>query len=280
MKTQAKTQETSTLPQFWRDSALPFLEVRSIADGRQACYTRHAHAFFSIGAITAGQSTYWNGSTTLTVHAGTVVMMNPGVVHACNPIADQPWSYVMFYVDADWLAALQQDSECAQPGSFEPLAAVHSLSPEIYQGLLAVYKTLLDPCADRLEKLSVSVEFFTRLTQLFCPPSAVPKVANPRLECAAACIREHCTTALKLEDICAAANLSPSYLIRAFDRHYGMTPHAYLVDCRLQYAHRQLRQGQSISEVALQAGFADQAHFQRAFKKSLAATPGQYRAQF
>lgn len=32
-----------------------------------------------------------------------------------------------------------------------------------------------------------------------------------------------------------------------------------------------------IADVALEAGFADQAHFQRAFKQHLAATPGQYR---
>jgi transcriptional regulator GlxA family with amidase domain len=32
-----------------------------------------------------------------------------------------------------------------------------------------------------------------------------------------------------------------------------------------------------IADVALAAGFADQAHFQRAFKQHLAATPGQYR---
>ncbi len=43
---------------FWRDDALPFIEARSIADGREVCYTRHAHEHFSIGAITAGRSTY------------------------------------------------------------------------------------------------------------------------------------------------------------------------------------------------------------------------------
>ncbi|MEK1841693.1 MAG: helix-turn-helix domain-containing protein, partial [Pseudomonas sp.] len=39
----------------------------------------------------------------------------------------------------------------------------------------------------------------------------------------------------------------------------------------------QLRSGKLIADVALEAGFADQAHFQRAFKQHLAATPGQYR---
>jgi len=66
-------------------------------------------------------------------------------------------------------------------------------------------------------------------------------------------------------------------LSRAFKRHYGMTPHAFLINRRIQFARRQLREGKLIADVALESGFADQAHFQRAFKQHLAATPGQYR---
>jgi len=57
-----------------------------------------------------------------------------------------------------------------------------------------------------------------------------------------------------------------------------MTPHAYLVNRRIQYGRARLKQGHAIAEVALEAGFSDQAHFQREFKRLSAATPGQYRA--
>ena len=77
-----------TAPQFWRDAALPFIEARSIADGRKVCYARHAHEHFSIGAITAGHSTYLHEQAQFRIGAGTVVLMNPGEVHACNPIDD------------------------------------------------------------------------------------------------------------------------------------------------------------------------------------------------
>jgi len=48
---------------------------------------------------------------------------------------------------------------------------------------------------------------------------------------------------------------------------------------RAQHARTQLKNGSLIADVAHELGFADQAHFQRAFKKHLAATPGQYRLQ-
>ncbi len=81
---------------------------------------------------------------------------------------------------------------------------------------------------------------------------------------------------LTLDDICRAAALSPSYLIRAFRQRYGMTPHAYLINRRVQHGHRLLKSGLPIAAAASESGFADQAHFQRTFKQLLAATPGQY----
>jgi AraC-like DNA-binding protein len=92
-------------------------------------------------------------------------------------------------------------------------------------------------------------------------------------------IRDNYKQLLKPKDICSAAGLSVSYLIRAFKDEYGMTPHAYLVNCRIEFARSQLRKGRSIAAVALESGFADQAHLQRAFKRFVAATPGQYRFQ-
>ena len=83
-------------PRFWRDERLPFIEARTIADGRKVTYTRHAHEHFSIGAITRGRSYYHYGAQTFEISAGTVVLMNPGDVHACNPIHDQHWSCLLY----------------------------------------------------------------------------------------------------------------------------------------------------------------------------------------
>ena len=98
-----------------------------------------------------------------------------------------------------------------------------------------------------------------------------------RIERAAHYINAHFLQPIRLEDICQAANLSEAYLIRAFEQHFHMTPHAYLLNRRIQHAQTQLLEGEPIAAVAQRSGFADQAHFQRVFKKHLAATPGQYR---
>ncbi|MGY2259063.1 helix-turn-helix domain-containing protein [Pseudomonas sp. SDO55104_S430] len=269
--------DTDKAPRFWRDDALPFIEARSIADGREVCYTRHAHAHFSIGAITAGRSTYVHEQSQFEVSAGTVVLMNPGDVHACNPIDDQPWSYLMLYVETPWLTDLQHQLGFSDDLAFRRFAVTHTADAELFAGLKALYEVLVDPQQDILRKHSAAVEFFTDVQLRLNPAGQAMREPNFKLERAADFIREHCTQMLKLEDICEAAQLSPSYLIRAFKQHFGMTPHAFLVNQRIQFARDQLRSGRLIADVALEAGFADQAHFQRAFKQHLAATPGQYR---
>ena len=269
--------DSDKAPRFWRDEALPFIEARSIADGREVCYGRHSHEHFSIGVITAGQSTYIHENSHLRVGAGTVVLMNPGDVHACNPIDDQPWSYRMFYVDTPWLIDLQHTLGFSQELDFRAFSITHTTDASLYAGLNRLYEVLVDEQAETLQKHSSAVAFFSDLQQKLNPADLPGREVNLKLERAAQYIRDNCTLSMKLEDICEAAQLSASYLIRAFKQHYGMTPHAFLVNRRIQYARAQLRSGKLIADVALEAGFADQAHLQRAFKQHLAATPGQYR---
>ncbi|QXI45688.1 AraC family transcriptional regulator [Pseudomonas anuradhapurensis] len=250
---------------FWRDSALPFVEARRVGDGRQVCYAAHSHESFSLGVITGGRSTYLNGDRQLEVAAGTTVLMNPGVVHACNPIAGEAWSYLMLFVDMPWL----------QAQGFALPAQAWSHSPELYRRLLQLFADLFDGnVPDRESRLAA---LFAALPGLLGGNSGVPEAGNPRLDAAAEFIRVHRSDPLSLEDICAACGLSRSYLIRAFRQRFGLTPHGYLLDQRVQLARAQLRQGRAIAEVAQEAGFADQAHLQRAFKQHLAATPGHYR---
>lgn len=273
----SKPKDADKAPRFWRDDALPFIEARSIADGRDVCYTRHSHEHFSIGAITAGCSTYVHEQSQFKVNVGTVVLMNPGDVHACNPIDDQPWSYLMLYVDTAWLTDLQHQLGFGNDLAFRRFTLTHTVDVDVFAGLQALYEVLVDPRQDVLRKQSAAVEFFTEVQLRLNPVDQPLREPNFKLERAAEFIRDHCTQMLKLEDIFEAAQLSPSYLIRAFKQHFGMTPHAFLVNRRIQFAREQLRNGKLIADVALQAGFADQAHFQRAFKQHLAATPGQYR---
>lgn len=255
---------------FWRDPALPHLEARAIRDGRSVCYIPHSHPGFSIGAITGGNSTYMTGGRHFEASAGTVVLMNPDIVHACNPMADRAWSYRMLHVDADWLAAIQ-----GAP-TFQPYGAVISRDPSLYADLMGLFDRLFDTMATTDAKDDAARTFFTALRGRVDGPGDPVLDDHAALSLAADHISRHCTRALRLEEVAAVCKLSPSYLVRAFKARFGLTPHAYQTNQRIRLGREGLKHGRAIVDVALESGFADQAHFQRVFKAHVAATPGQY----
>lgn len=260
---------------FWHDPALPFIEARAVQDGRHVCYDKHSHAHFSIGAITGGHSHYLNQRSLQEVGPGSLVLMNPEEVHACNPIADQPWSYLMFYLDTDWLRSQQE--EAGLGSEFRPFDMTASRDPLLYQGLQHLHHQLVeapDPLAREVACHLFSRQLLARLT-----PARWDDRPPQHLQRAAELMQDDSASPLSLSQLSTVAGLTPSHFVRAFSQHYGMTPHAYLLDRRIRHARTLLKQGQPLAEVALASGFADQAHFQRQFKRRVAATPGQYRTQ-
>ncbi|MEL1219497.1 AraC family transcriptional regulator [Aeromonas hydrophila] len=260
---------------FWHDPALPFIEARAVQDGRRVCYDKHSHPHFSIGAITGGHSHYLNQRSRQEVGRGHLVLMNPEEVHACNPIADEPWSYLMFYLDTGWLQ--RQQEEAGLGDAFRPFDMTASRDPLLYQGLCRLHRQLWqehEPLAREVACHQFSRQLLARLT-----PASWDDRPPQHLQRAAELMQDDCSSPLTLAQLSAVAGLTPSHFVRSFSRHYGMTPHAYLLDQRIRHARTLLRRGEPLAEVALASGFADQAHFQRQFKRRVAATPGHYRSQ-
>jgi AraC family transcriptional regulator len=91
-------------------------------------------------------------------------------------------------------------------------------------------------------------------------------------------IEAHFTSDISLVDISAAANLSPTHLTELFRRHTGTTPYSFVLDRRLAHAVTLLRTTNlPISQVALEAGFADQQHLTRMLRARENRTPRQVR---
>ena len=86
------------------------------------------------------------------------------------------------------------------------------------------------------------------------------------------------TTHLTIDRLAREAGLSPAHFARAFKESVGRAPHQHLLALRLDRARRLLdAPNAALSDVALQTGFADQAHFTRFFKRQFGVTPGSLR---
>ncbi|MFI9201175.1 AraC family transcriptional regulator [Streptomyces sp. NPDC053048] len=81
---------------------------------------------------------------------------------------------------------------------------------------------------------------------------------------------------ISLQEASDTLHVHPAHLVRVFSREFGMGPHQYLTGRRVDLARKLLLSGMSPRLVAVSAGFYDQSHFNRHFKRSLGTSPGRY----
>ena len=93
-------------------------------------------------------------------------------------------------------------------------------------------------------------------------------------------IESHLDSQLTIDRLASELGISTSHFARSFRFSVGMTPHEYVMGCRLRRA-RQLLTGTNLTliEIALQTGFADQSHFSRRFQAFSGYPPRVFRKQ-
>jgi AraC-like DNA-binding protein len=110
------------------------------------------------------------------------------------------------------------------------------------------------------------------------PASQHGMLARWQINRVRAFIDEHLTDCIRVSDLSALARSSPSYFSAAFKRTFGISPHAYLMKRRISMAVEQMLGSEApLSEIAMNCGFADQAHFSRQFRRTLGSTPSNWR---
>ena len=286
----------TTHPLFWRDSALPFVELRQVLDGRDVSYAPHSHEEWSIGAILEGKSEFVCADRLHAVERGILVMMTPNVVHACNPSQDSPWAYYMMHLDKNWLALLLNESGVRSELVWQDCSLDTIQCTRFYQDFVFLCDSLMSVELSSLEKIDRLKRYFIGLFEYVDsvgqgegegtngsradePKQKESKTLLPanNLYQVAHYLNEYSREDTSIDHIGAEFGFSTGYLVRAFKRHFNITPHAYRLNRRIQLGQQALKEGQTIADVAQTIGFSDQAHFQRVFKQRVAATPDQYR---
>lgn len=263
-----------TLLYFRRSGLLPHVEMRR-ADSSCACYQTHTHDELSVGAVDAGSATHRNRHDATTIHQGTAVLINPGEAHSCNPDAGQRWSYRMLFINAGWMEQLQADLPGASSSALGFLALDSHDMPMVYRHFDSVFNALAH-AENPLAADQKLIGFLARHVLSHANTPSGRGGPQGQLQRARELIMDQLSHNVTLTAMANAAGLSPYQLIRRFRQAYGQTPHAFQLDQRINRGKQLLKRGDSLVEVALQLGFADQSHFQRHFKQRHAVTPKGY----
>jgi AraC-like DNA-binding protein len=259
---------------YWSDRGLAGLSLLH-ADFTTHEYAPHSHDGMVIAVTEQGGAIIRNGAQTFEAPPGVLFVSNPAVPQAARMGRSRRWLYRSFYLAEPALSEV-----CRHVGMVhEPYFVRNDLDDaELCGELLSLHRTLTD-ARDGFRELELLVATFGRMftRHVTGQGRAVAVPTERRHLCRVLeLMDQEFRDDLRLSDLAETAGLTVFQLIGLFRRTTGLTPHAYLVQLRLNAARREMRQGASLAEAAATSGFYDQSALTRHFKRCYGITPGQF----
>ena len=264
---------------FFKNDKLPFVESRYVVDSDYN-YDEHFHETLSIGAIEEGRVEYIHQNDKFVLKPNELSIINPNIMHSCNPTEDEARTYHMIYLDTVWCKGLQEmifeNVDC-----YIPIDKVQIKDKVLFDKYIKLNYLLLDNSIFYLEKEEKLQEYFIELFTKYCKikEKKVLHIKNKesKIEKAKLYIENNCLNNLIIKDISDYVELSEFHFIKLFKQQLHISPHKYLLNCKINRAKVLLSKGMNTIDVAYEVGFYDQSHFSKVFKRYVAATPNEYK---
>jgi AraC-like DNA-binding protein len=223
---------------YSRSGSREGLEIGQWASSNSLALSPHLHDEVQITRVFSGERRFITQFGTIDVEQGYMIAIPSGAPHASVNI-NRPCSTVNFYIPREHPAVLELQA---------PLVLKISGAKTINHMLDLIgsaYKPSSSLALDRQRRLLIET---------------VIQSDSPICE------------------IAAQHDFSTEAFIRLFSARVGLTPGAYRIAHRLRISRAYLSQGMTPVHAALDAGFADQSHLGRHFRRAFGTTPGAYRA--
>lgn len=261
-----------------------------INNGYTGC-SWHFHPEFQLGYVASGAGEKVIGDCVHAIEPGEVVLLGPNLPHV--------WRYDSPTMGVDINAIAVHFREDFLGGDFmnkPEMRDLRLLLARASQGLQVVGQTRQQIVAkietlraqsgfarlltllSILDTLARTREVFTLCSPLFQPLNAELEIG--RLRRVYEHVKAHFDQPLDRDTAADIAHMSPSTFSRFFKAHTGMAFQEFVADVRIGHACRMLvNPGISITDVALDCGFADLSTFNRTFRKLRKMTPSGYRTR-
>jgi AraC-like DNA-binding protein len=242
-------------------------------------YARHRHDTYAVCVTDRGLQGFDYRGAAWTSAPGQIVVLHPDEPHDGRAAAPEGFGYRIVYVAPDKIgAAARALCGAAVPLPFvrDPVLASAALARAVgdaFQGFPAPLEPLaIDALIEGLARGLVAADpaIRRRRRRMLRDPLALARVRD-FLDAE----KTRVVTSAELE---AVSGQDRYALARAFREAYGTSPYRYLLMRRLDGVRDGILAGRNLAEIALDAGFADQAHLTRMFKAAFGLSPARFRA--
>lgn len=244
-------------------------------------FAKHSHEAFGIGFMHSGAQKSASGRGMVEAEAGNIITVNPREIHDGHPIGDGPRGWNMLYFEPDLIARAASDLSETATDQYEFTRPVMNSAP-VWQCFGALFDAITNG-SNQTARLRRDEMLLMMLHHAMIGPGEPPAksgvrkaVAHARIKRAKALLDDSPTHSHSLDDLAHATGLSKFQTVRDFTRATGLTPHAYLIQRRIDLARIMIKSGAPLAAVASGAGFADQSHLNRHFVRAFGLTPGRY----
>jgi AraC-like DNA-binding protein len=233
-------------------------------------YAPHRHDTYAIGITTAGVQVFNYRGVRQVCLPGEVHVLHPDELHDGGPGSPDGFSYRILYLAPELIGAVLGGGSLP----FVP-RAVQPMTPALLPLL-----SFLAP-GDVLDELASDTLLTTVADLLLAlgdrpPVRASRAVDHAAMERVRAYLFAHAGGHVRSQDLEVIAGADRYSIARQFRAAFGTSPDRYRTQRRLQGAREAIERGEPLAAVAADAGFADQSHLTRQFKRTYGLTPARW----
>jgi AraC-like DNA-binding protein len=258
---------------YWWYRHLPGVSLIH-ADFTSHDYAPHSHDATVIAVTELGGADISSRRTSETARPATLFVSNPHELQSSRMGRSERWRYRAMYLSQAAVDMVMRELGIETPPHF---ARSMVDDPALARGFGWLHRTL-EADHDRVAEEELLVGTIGTLFQRYGGGHRMAVAPRDRvlLDKVVALMRAEYSRGLRLSTLASAAELTSFQLIGLFKRTVGLTPHAYLVQVRLDMACRLLTRGYPPAQAAMDAGFCDQSALTRHLKRCYGITPQQF----
>ncbi len=238
-------------------------------------FTLHNHEnIYEILLLVSGDCEFRVEGNGYDIHPGDVVFVRPDESHRMTFRSEKRYERVILYIKSEFF----RENEC------EGFLAVFE-NRELGSGNIVRYdiaKPMLKECMERLDRYGADGEYevvqrviyeMLYLLNNHTNTQADSYVKNERVRNIILYINEHLTQELSLDELAGEFFIAKEYMCKIFKANTGHTVNQYITHKRILLVQEMYRNGQTLLQASMNAGFKSYTNFYKAYVKHMGKKP-------